>query len=86
MEPRLAKVGGGATIGDPAKLQSMTAYMLLADSPMIDSGLDLRSLFGIEIGERDFYGAQVPQLSGYDVGACESEIAHNRHAENTTKN
>ena len=37
----------------------------------IDAGLDLRSLFGIDPGKRDFFGNPIPQGKGYDIGAHE---------------
>ena len=56
-------------IGDPAQFSQLTAYQLLADSPMIDQALDLDSQFGIDPGSRDFYGNSLPYGPAYDVGA-----------------
>ncbi len=49
----------------------LTAYKLQKDSPLIDGGLDLRSLFGIDPGRRDFYGNPIPSGTGFDIGAHE---------------
>lgn len=71
VEPKLRDMGKSVTIGDPTKLHTLTAYQLQKNSPLIDAGLDLRSLFGIDPGNRDFYGTSIPQGNAYDIGAHE---------------
>jgi hypothetical protein len=46
VDPHLYKPDGGGNIGNPDLLASLTAYQLLATSPLINAGLDL-STFGI---------------------------------------
>jgi hypothetical protein len=71
VDPKLIDIGRSVTIGDPTKLHKLTAYRLQKDSPLIDAGIDLRSLFGIDPGSRDFYGNPIPQGKGFDIGAHE---------------
>jgi hypothetical protein len=71
VNPKLIDIGESITIGDPTKLHTLNAYKLKQDSPLIDVGLDLRSLFGIDPGGRDFFGNPVPQGKGLDIGAHE---------------
>ncbi len=71
VDPKLMDLGKSITIGDPTKLHTLTAYWLQKNSPLIDAGLDLRSLFGIDPGNRDFYGTSIPQGKAYDIGAHE---------------
>jgi hypothetical protein len=71
VDPRLMDMGKSVTIGDPTKLRTLTAYRLQKNSPLIDAGLDLRSLFGIDPGDRDFFGNSIPQGKAYDIGAHE---------------
>jgi len=52
----------------------LTAYKLLKDSPLIDAGIDIRSQFGIDPGDRDFYGNPIPQGKGFDIGAHEFSL------------
>ncbi len=73
IEPRLVNPGGGGTIGDPTQLSTLDAYRLQPDSPLVNRGGDLRSLFGIDTGVRDFYGSSLPQRGAYDVGAHEMQ-------------
>jgi hypothetical protein len=73
VDPKLTDPGNGGTVGDPTSLFTLSAYRLQSDSPLIDAGLDLRSLFNIDPGFRDFYGVSLPQFLGYDVGAHESD-------------
>ncbi len=71
VDPKVTELGSNVTAGDPTKLHILTAYRLQKNSPLIDAGLDLRSLFGIDPGKRDFYGTSIPQGKAYDIGAHE---------------
>ena len=71
VDPGLANAGGGGTVGDPHLLPALTAYALTGASPLIDHGLDLGALLGIDTGGHDFCGAATPTGAGYDVGAEE---------------
>jgi len=81
VDPKLMDLGKSITIGDPIKLHTLTAYQLQKNSPLIDAGLDLRSLFDIDPGSRDFYGNSIPQGKAYDIGAHEFVLEKNLHAE-----
>jgi hypothetical protein len=49
----------------------LTAYTLQPGTPLRDIGLNLQSLFGIQMGGHDFYGVQVPTGKGPEIGASE---------------
>ena len=70
-DPLLTAPGSGGTIGDPTRLETLTAYKLQDGSPIADSALDLNTTDGIDMGGRDFSGAVAPQGSGYAAGAFE---------------
>jgi len=70
-DPCLTDVGNGGTIGDPCLLDTLTAYKLKDNSPMINAGLDYVSELGIDPGPQDFYGSGIPASGDYDVGAHE---------------
>jgi hypothetical protein len=73
-DPRFESPGGGGTIGDADQLGQLTAYRPRADSPLLDSGLNLSAGFGTDAGGRDFAGVSLPQAGGYDIGAIERQI------------
>jgi hypothetical protein len=75
IDPMLVAPGKGGTIADPSKLDRLTAYQLRADSPLIDSGLDLKTMLGIDHGSRDFFNNIAPQGRGQDIGAHEIVLA-----------
>jgi hypothetical protein len=50
IDPMLVAIGKGGTIAEPNKLDRLTSYQLRVDSPVIDSGLDLKTTFGIDSG------------------------------------
>jgi len=58
VDPRLSAPGGGTTDG----------YLLQADSPLIDAGLQLTNP-----GPQDFFGNALPQGATYDVGAHDTK-------------
>ena len=64
---------GTAVLTDPSRIPegSLSGYMLKSGSPLVDSGLNLKEMFGIDIGERDFFGTEIPQGNGFEVGAAE---------------
>jgi hypothetical protein len=47
-------------ITDPYQLENLTGYTLLPESPLKNSGQDIRNLFKITQPMRDFYGNPVP--------------------------
>ncbi len=68
--PKFKNAGGGGTIGDTDQLGTLTAYKLPAHSRMIDAGLNLSALFGVD-ADQDFYGNMIPQSASWDIGAHE---------------
>ncbi|MGY6217018.1 right-handed parallel beta-helix repeat-containing protein [Methylolobus aquaticus] len=72
IDPRLVNAGGGGTLNDATLLPSLSAYRLQAGSLLIDSGLDLPVLFGLDDGRRDFHGTALPQGGRVDIGAHEA--------------
>lgn len=69
-DPMLRKDGNGL-LADPKKLDSLREYMLLPGSPAVGAGLDLRALFSIDPGKRDFYGNALPASGPLTIGAHE---------------
>jgi hypothetical protein len=59
VDPELKDMGSSVTVGNMTKLHTLTAWGLRNNSPLIDAGLDLRSLFGIDPGRTDFCRGRV---------------------------
>ncbi len=72
MDPLFTNPGGGTTIGNPDLLNTLNAYTLGSTSQLIDKGLNLNQLFGINPGTQDFNGTSLFKGLGYDMGAVES--------------
>ena len=81
VDPQLRKDEPGL-VTDPAKLASLTSYQLQANSPAIDTGLDLKARFGLDPGATDFYGNRLPKNGKFDVGA--HEFVRNQEADAST--
>jgi len=58
---------------DPARIDpgTFTSLKPQASSPLIDQGLDLKAMLGLEPGSRDLCGIPIPQNEQYDIGALE---------------
>ena len=74
VDPRLVSPGGGATVGNADLLGALAAYQLQTYSPLREAGLDLPSLFGIDVGPTDFYANPVPNGLTFDVGAHDARL------------
>ena len=59
VDPQLNNPGGGGTVGDAYALTNLAAYQLQPTSPMINAGLNLPALFGLNPGPADFYGTSI---------------------------
>lgn len=71
LNPLLKNPGNGGTVGNPALLGQLDAYRLQPASPMINTGLNLATLFGIAPGSQDYFANPLPQGGAYDIGAHE---------------
>ena len=72
VDPLFTAPGGGGTIGYQGNLTTLGAYHLRAGSPLLDAGLNLPVLFGLNVGAQDFYGDTIPEGTGYPIGADDS--------------
>ncbi|MDX2245213.1 MAG: right-handed parallel beta-helix repeat-containing protein [Bacteroidia bacterium] len=70
--PEVSNPGGGGTVGDPTLLFTLNAYNLLSASPLKDTGLELNTVFGLNVGSQDFFNNSIPSNGQFDVGAEES--------------
>ncbi len=64
---------GNLTLTDPTKLSEITNYYVEDGSPVINAGLDLKTLFNINPGMQDFSGYPLTQGMGFDMGAYEHQ-------------
>jgi hypothetical protein len=69
VDPMLTSPGAGTTVENADQLSTLTAYRLKAGSPMIHSGLNLKSLYGIDVGQTDFYGNALHSITVFNRGA-----------------
>jgi lysophospholipase L1-like esterase len=58
----------------PKPTNSLDAFQFSQMSPCRNAGLDLKTLFGIDMGTRDFWGNTLKNENAYDIGAFEWEI------------
>jgi hypothetical protein len=64
--------GHGGTLTNPTYTYNLFEYYFPIDtSKIVDSGLNLRILWGINVGNVDYDGMHVPWKGRYDIGAWE---------------
>jgi len=67
--PSFARAGHRQRTGQsPTKLPEFLAYRMQDDSPCIAKELNLRKQFGLNTGERDFFGNALPADGSCDIG------------------
>jgi uncharacterized repeat protein (TIGR02543 family) len=73
-DPLVANLIAGEQPTSVAAMEAMTAFKLLAGSPAIDAGQDLRTAaFGsLDVGVREFWNNAIPQGAAFDIGPHES--------------
>jgi hypothetical protein len=70
-DPLLAKDGPGL-VNEPGGLAGLHEYRLLPGSPACQAGLELAAAFGLQAGERDFYGNRIGARGPVCAGAHEA--------------
>jgi len=78
VDPKLLVPGKGDTFNNAKLLDTLSSYRLQNSSPLIEAGLNLRQLFALDPGTRDYYGNRLPQGAAFDVGAHEFEAKLSR--------
>ena len=73
-DPKLASpIGTVAPVTNLDDLSRLNAYALSPGSPLVDRGLDLKAVFKIDPGSRDFFGNSAPAGTAPDIGAHEKQ-------------
>jgi hypothetical protein len=69
----LFRHAGTLQVTDPENIdtESLEGYLPRAGSPLIDAGLKLQDLYGLDPGTRDLRGKTIPVNGKYDIGAIE---------------
>ena len=68
--PNLNNPGNGAIVF-PNPVSDLNAYTLAANSPAVDAGIDITSLYGISRGTQDFFTNPIYDGTLADIGAHE---------------
>jgi hypothetical protein len=55
----------------PKPTDSLKSFMTSLTSPCRNTGLDLKTKFGIDMGTRDYWGNALKNENAYDIGAYE---------------
>lgn len=69
-DPLVNALVAGAQPTSVAQMEAMTAFQLLASSPAINAGADLRTAaYGsLDVGARDFWNSTLPLGGAFDIG------------------
>ena len=71
-DPMLNLVGS-IEVTDPSMInqESIGGYVPRYGSPLVDQGLNLKTLLNLNVGEKDLLGTSIPSKNNYDIGAIE---------------
>jgi hypothetical protein len=70
-QKRLFVIPGHINITDPYSLKTNSLLRSLCNSVLHNKGIDIRKLFSIDIGKKDFFGQTVPLKGSHNAGVCE---------------
>ncbi|MCU7547776.1 T9SS type A sorting domain-containing protein [Chitinophagaceae bacterium LB-8] len=59
----------GVTFNDATKLTTLKRYKLKSTSSLLNKGLDLKNLFSINVGTRDYWGTSLVGKTTFHIGA-----------------
>ncbi len=71
LDPQLININKSLLTVFPKPNDSLDAFRFSQMSPCRNAGLDLKTLFGIDMGQRDFWGNPLKNENNYDIGAYE---------------
>jgi hypothetical protein len=71
LNPLLNSINKNPLTVFPKPTDSLDAFRFSQMSPCRNAGLDLKTLFGIDMGTRDFWGNTLKNENTYDIGAYE---------------
>jgi len=74
-DPLLRAPGTGGTLDRTDRLNSLRGYQLREDSPLINRGLDSRSVFGVDPGTQGFFGGEISDADPPAIGAHSPQTA-----------
>ena len=74
LDPQLININKSPLTVFPKPTDFLNAFHFSQMSPCRNAGLDLKTLFGIDMGTRDFWGNTLKNENAYDIGAFEWEI------------
>jgi hypothetical protein len=77
-DPLLNAFGGGDMVTSAGKRAALDRYKPRKGSPLIESGLDLKALFHIDLGDRDFWGNPLPKDIRAAVGAHTGSVPNRK--------
>jgi hypothetical protein len=69
VDPKFLDTVRGVTFNDATQLSNLKTYKLKTTSGLINKGLNLNKLFGLNIGARDFWGNNITKDTLFNIGA-----------------
>lgn len=68
-DAQFADTTTGVTFNDPTKLTTLKRYKLKSTSALINKGLNLKTLFNVNVGSRDYWGNSLVNKTTFHIGA-----------------
>lgn len=69
VDPQYSDTTKGKTFNDATKIISLTSYKIKSTSALYNTGIDLKTKFGIAVGLRDYWGNSLAGKTTFHLGA-----------------
>lgn len=83
-DAQFADTTTGVTFSDARQITNLKRYKLKSTSALINKGLNLKALFGTNIGPRDFWGNSLVNKTSFHIGAYQGDPVSTTMAEITS--
>ncbi len=69
VDPKYSDTSKSVTYNDATKIANLPGYRLANTSALINKGLNLSKVFGLNVGSRDFWGNALAGKTAFNIGA-----------------
>lgn len=80
VDPQYSDTAKGKTFNDATQITSLTSYKIKSTSALYNTGLDLKTKFGITVGLRDYWGNSLAGKTTFHLGAWQGTTTNTSNA------
>lgn len=73
-DPMLSDPGRGEKLTDPTRLSELFSYLMEEDSPCLEGGINLKARFGLDMGDKDYFGNPLDKNGESFIGVQKNNL------------